>query len=650
MTIEDLILAVRVADPQVTADGRLLAYVRTTTDAKVGRRNGDIWVGPTDGASAPKLLAGGEKGESAPRFSPDGRKLAFISTRDDAAQVFVMDVGGGEARQVTKLAAGVQPPLVFSPDGSKVAFVSDVQIEPEEQSPVKARRLRRLMFRHWDEWRAGVRHHVFVARVDGAGEPVDVTPGDFDSPPHFYEDGGIAFSPDGSDIAFVSNREGGDREAWTTNRDVWIVPAGGGQAKKLTTANTAADETPAFSPDGKFIAVRSQRRVGFEADRWYIDIYDRATGSKRTVFETPDLSVLEFVYAPDGASIWFTAAEKGSHNLYVVPVSGGAPRLVAKGGAISAPRTGRGIVVYSKSTMTSPAEVFALDVGGDGYTRQITRENTALAKEVGWPTPESATVAGAGGTPVQYWVLKPPGFDPSRRYPAVFLIHGGPQGAWDDAWSSRWNPALWAAQGWVIVGPNPRGSTGFGQKFVDEISQDWSGKVMLDLEAVFDTASRLPYVDSTRMAIAGASYGGYAVNWIIAHSDRFKAAVSHDGVFNLESMALATEELWFSEWEFGGPAWSETARKNFAKASPHLHVDKVKTPTLVITNELDFRVPVDQGLQLFTALRRNGVPSEALVFPDEGHWVLQPLNSKRWHEVVFGWLNKYLGATNGPSQ
>ncbi|HEX2444953.1 MAG TPA: S9 family peptidase [Vicinamibacterales bacterium] len=650
MTIEDLLLAVRVTHPQVTADGKLLAYVRTTTDLKVGRRNGDIWVGPTSGASAPKLLAGGEKGESAPQFSADGRKLAFISTRGGAAQAFVMDVEGGEPRQITKLAAGVQPPLVFSPDGSKVAFVSDVPIEPEEQSPVKAHRLRRLMFRHWDEWRVGVRHHIFVADLDGGREPVDVTPGDFDSPPHFYEDGGIAFSPDGAEIAFVSNREGGDREAWTTNRDVWIVPAAGGQAKKLTATNTAADETPAFSPDGKFVAVRSQRRAGFEADRWYLDIYDRATASKRTLFETQDLSVLEFTYAPDGASIWFTAAEKGTHSLYVVPVTDGAPRLVAKGGAISAPRAGRGIVVYSKSSMTSPADIFALDVGGNGYTRQITRENATLAKEVAWPTPESATVAGAGGTPVQYWVLKPPGFDPSRKYPAVFLIHGGPQGAWDDAWSSRWNPALWAAQGWVIVAPNPRGSTGFGQTFVDEISQDWSGKVMVDLEAVFDTASRLPYVDGGRMAIAGASYGGYAVNWIIAHSDRFKAAVSHDGVFNLESMALTTEELWFSEWEFGGPAWSETARQNFAKASPHLHVSKIKTPTLVITNELDFRVPVDQGLQLFTALRRNGVPSEALVFPDEGHWVLQPLNSKRWHEVVFGWLNKNLGASHGPSQ
>jgi dipeptidyl aminopeptidase/acylaminoacyl peptidase len=649
MTLDDLLLAVRVADPQVSPDGRLVAYVRTTTDLTAGRRNGDIWGVPTDGSSAPRLLAGGEKGESAPRFSGDGGKLAFISARAGAPQVFVMDVKGGEARQITKLAAGVQPPLAFSADGSKVAFVSDVEIDGGKpaEDPVKVRRLTRLLFRHWDEWRIGVRHHVFVADVSGNAEPRDVTPGDFDSPPHFYEDGGVAFSPDGKEIAFVSNREGGDREAWTTNKDVWIVSAAGGEAVRLT-SNPAADETPVWAPDGKSIAVRAQRRAGFESDRWYIDVYDRATRSRRTGFESPDLSAGELVFSPDATTIWFTAADKGTENLYLVPAAGGSPRLVTKGGAIASPRAGRDVVVYARSSLTAPPEVFALSTAGGG-SRQLTRENAGWTKEVAWPTLESLTVPGAGGTPIQYWLLRPPGFSPSRKYPVVFLIHGGPQGAWEDAWSSRWNPALWAAQGWVIAAPNPRGSTGFGQSFVDEISQDWGGRVMTDLDAVFDSVSKLPFVDASRMGIAGASYGGYAVNWIIGHTDRFKAAVSHDGVFNLESMAYATEELWFTEWEFGGPPWTDRARANLEKWSPHRHVDKVKTPTLVITNELDFRVPVDQGLQLFTALRRNGVPSEALVFPDEGHWVLQPLNSKRWHESVFGWLKKYLAAAESSS-
>ncbi len=652
MTIDDLLVAIRVSDPQVTPDGRQVAYVRATTDLQAGRRNGDIWIVPSDGSAAPRLLVGGDKGESAPRFSGDGKKLAFISTRAGAPQVFVMDTDGGDrgtgapgsgdaARQITKLEAGVQPPLVFSADGSRVAFVSDVNVGDDGKTGIKARSLRRLMFRHWDEWRVGVRHHVFVADASGRGEPVDVTPGDFDSPPHFYEDGGVAFSPDAGELAFVSNREGGDREAWTTNKDVWIVPIAGGQAVKLTT-NPAADETPVFSPDGKSIAVRAQRRAGFEADRWYIDVYDRSTGAKRTVFDAPDLSVGEYAFSRDGKSIWFTAAEKGTENLFVVSSGGGTPQRIAKGGAINSLRVGRDTVIYAKSTLTSPNDLFALSTGGQGASRQLTRENAAWSKEVAWSTPESLTARGAGGAPIQYWLLKPPGFDPARKYPVVFLIHGGPQGAWEDAWSARWNPSLWAAQGWIIAAPNPRGSTGFGQNFVDEISQDWGGKVMTDLDGVFDAVAGMPFVDNKRMGIAGASYGGYAVNWIVGHTDRFRVAVSHDGVFNLESMALATEELWFTEWEFGGPAWSDQARANFAKWSPHLHASRIKTPMLIVTNELDYRVPVDQGLQLFTALRRNGVPSEALVFPDEGHWVLQPLNSRHWHEAVFGWLKKYL--------
>lgn len=387
--------------------------------------------------------------------------------------------------------------------------------------------------------------------------------------------------------------------------------------------------------------VRAQRRPGFESDRWYLDVYDRATGSRRTIFDTPDLSVSDYGLSADGTTIFFTATKAGADNLYQVPFSGGTPKEVSTGGSIGSPRMASGAIVFSKSTLTAPAELFRMSSAG-GTAQQITHENDAWLKDLTFEKPEAATVTGAGGAPVQYWLIKPPGFDASKKYPVVFLIHGGPQGAWDDAWSYRWNPSLWAAQGWVIAAPNPRGSFGFGQQFVDEISRDWGGKVMQDLDAVFDAVSNLPFVDPARQAIAGASYGGYAVDWIIGHTNRFRAAVSHDGVFNLESMALATEELWFSEWEFGGPATSATAREQFAKFSPHLFAGSIRTPTLVITNELDFRVPVDQGLQLFTALRRNGVPSEALVFPDEGHWVLKALNSKLWHETVFRFLSQHL--------
>jgi dipeptidyl aminopeptidase/acylaminoacyl peptidase len=511
--------------------------------------------------------------------------------------------------------------------------------EEAEKNPVKVHRATRLLYRHWDEWRDAARHHVFVADLTG-GRVVDVTPGDFDSPPTQQEDAAIAFSPDGRELAFVSNREGRDREAWTTNNDVWLVPVSGGTPRKLT-SNPAADVEPVFSTDGRTVFVRAQRRAGFESDRWYIDAYDQASGAKRTVFETPDLSSTAIALSKDGQSILFTAGQDGRENLFAVPAAGGTPKRLVQGGAVAAPQPGTGFVVFAKSTLTAPAEIFRASADGAQQTA-LTRENAGWTSQVSFAEPQSATVAGAAGAQVQYWVIKPPGFDPAKKYPIVFVIHGGPQGAWEDAWSYRWNPSLWAAQGWIVVAPNPRGSTGFGQRFVDEISGDWGGKVMVDLNGVFDAVAKLPFVDSAHMGIAGASYGGYAVNWILGHTDRFKAAVTHDGVFNLESMSLATEELWFTDWEFGGLPWDPKARAQFAKWSPHLYASKIKTPTLIITNELDFRVPVDQGIQLFTILRRNGVPSEMLVFPDEGHWVLKALNSRYWHESVFAWMKKYL--------
>ncbi len=652
MTIDDLITAIRVSEPRISPDGKQVMFTRTTTALDSGRRNADIWSVPADGSAPSNELIGGDKTENSPRFTPDGRHIAFISNRDGAAQVYLADAGGGGVKQVTKVSGGVQPPLVMSPDGKRVAFVSDVypQCKDEEcnrhtrealeKDPVKVRLLTGLPFRHWDEWRTNIRHHVFVADLD-TGEARDVTPGDYDSPPHFYEDGGIAFAPDSRSIAFVSNRDGRDREMMSTNRDVWLVPVMGGEPKKIT-ANPAADNQPVFSPDGTLLAVSAQRRAGFESDRWYIDLYNLATGSKRTLFESPDISVEEFTFSSNGRSIFFTASEKGTLNLYVIPVSGGVPKLVTKGGSISQLQAGPDFILFSKSTLTAPPELFRVSLDGSS-TKQLTNENSPWLSRTAMPQTESVTVTGAAGTSIQYWLLKPPNFDPSRKYPAVFLIHGGPQGDWGDSWSSRWNPALWAAQGWIVAAPNPRGSTGFGQRFVDEISQDWCGKVMVDLNAVFDAVAKFSFVDPQRMGIAGASYGGYAVDWLIGHTDRFKAAVSHDGVFNLETMSYESEELWFTDWESGGPPWSTAARKHFARCSPHLSADKIKTPTLVITNEQDFRVPVDQGLQLFTALRRNGVPSETLIFPDEGHWVLGALDSKRWHETVFGWMKKYIG-------
>jgi dipeptidyl aminopeptidase/acylaminoacyl peptidase len=652
MTIDDLLGAIRVTDPQLSADGSRVVFVRTTTDLKSGERNADIWAVPSDGSSAPKELIGGNKADNTPRLSSDGRSLAFVSSRDGAPQVYVADAKGGNVRRITNLSMGVQPPLVFSPDGSRVAVVSDVypdcadeacnkrRSEEAEKNPVQVHHLTRLLYRHWDEWREDVRHHIFVVDIESK-RTIDVTPGDFDSPPGQQEDGAVAFSPDGREIAFASNREGGDREAWTTNHDIWVVPVSGGAVKKVTT-NPASDLQPVFAPDGRTLFVRAQRRPGFESDRWYLDAYDRSTGTKRTVFTSPDISPTDYSLSPDGSTIWFTAAQEGHDVLFTVPSAGGVPsRVGGNAGSVSAPQTGRSFAICLSSSLTAPAEI--VRVSADGKSNIVlTHENAAWLKDVSFSAPESLIATSATGQKVQYWLVKPPHFDPSRKYPVVFLLHGGPQGDWNDAWSARWNPSLWAAQGWVIAAPNPHGSFGFGQQFVDDISGDWAGKAMTDIDAVVNAVAKMPFTDSQRLGIAGASYGGYAVNWILGHSNRFKAAVTHDGVFNLESMSLATEELWFPDWEFGGPPWTAKARAQFAKWSPHLFANNIRTPTLIITNERDFRVPVDQGLQMFTVLRRNGVPSEALVFPDEGHWVLKALNSRAWHEAVFGWMKKYL--------
>jgi dipeptidyl aminopeptidase/acylaminoacyl peptidase len=651
MTIDDLITTVRVSDPEISPDGKRVIFTKTTTALDSGKRNSDIWVVPSDGSAPPKPLIAGDRAENTARFAPDGKRIAFISTRDGLPQIYVSDAEGREVKQVTKLSGGAQGPLVVSPDSKKIAFVSDVypQCRDEEcnnktreaaaKDPVKVLTLTSLPFRHWDEWRTDVRHHIFVADID-TGETHDITPGDYDSPPHFYEDGGIAFSPDSRTVAFVSKRDGKDKEMMSTNDDVWLVPVAGGEARKIT-KNPAADQQPVFSPDGKILAVKAQRRPGFESDRWYLDLYDPANGTSRTLFDSPDLSIDEYAFSGDGKTVFFTSGDKGLVNVYSMPVAGGAPKLVAKGGTISQIQAGPNFLVFSQSTLVAPPDLFRVSADGTGLKR-LTNDNAAWLSQVTMPQYESLTVTGAAGSPVQYWLLKPPNFDSTKKYHTVFLIHGGPQGAWDDGWSYRWNPALWASQGWVIAMPNPRGSTGFGQKFVDEISQDWCGKVMTDMTAVFDAVVKLPYVDPAHTGIAGASYGGYAVDWLIGHTDRFKAAVTHDGVFNLETMSLESEELWFTDWESGGPPSSPAAKRHFARCSPHLAASNIKTPTLVITNQQDFRVPVDQGLQLFTALRRNGVPSEALVFPDEGHWVLGALNSKRWHETVFGWMKKYL--------
>ncbi len=660
--LEDLFRLKRVSDPQISPDGTRVAYVVTDVLKDENRTNADIWVAMADGSGEPRKLTASPKRDAHPRWSPDGKWIAFESTREGDSQVYLLPVAGGEARKITSLSTGAAQ-AVWSPDGKALAFVSAVfpefsakpfkesdklnaeKLAARDKSKVKARVMNQLLFRHWDSWVDDKRQHLFVVAIaaDGtAGEPRDVTPGENDAVPTsstFSAGDEFTFSPDGKEIVFSAPPAVLREQAWSTNHDLWSVDLATGARKNLTEKNPAADGLPRFSPDGKLLAYRAQARAGAEADKWALWIFDRATGQHRSLTANWDRSVDSFTWAPDGQTIFVEAQDKGSKPIWRVALSGGDPVAVVTGGVnseTSLAGDGR-TVVFTRASFVQPPEVARWRVG-ESAPSALTKTNVVAVAALALPKPESVIVIGAGGTLVQMFILKPPGFDAAKKYPLVFWVHGGPQSAFLDSWSARWNPQVWAAQGYVIAMPNPRGSTGFGQKFTDEISHDWGGKVFEDLMACLAHLEKQSYVDTTRMAAAGASYGGYMMNWFQGHTDKFRTLVTHCGVYDFVSMYGTTEETWFDEWDHGIP-WENP---DFEKWSPHKHAAKFKTPNLIIHNELDFRVPIGQGLSLFTTLQRKGVPSKLLYFPDEGHWVLKPQNSELWHKTIFEWLDGYL--------
>ncbi len=666
IALDDIFKFKRVSDPQVSPDGRHAVYVVSEVLWDENRTQSDLWLVDT-ATGAVRALTSTPKNERSPRWSPDGRWIAFESNRSGDYQLWLLPTGGGEARQLTTLATGASGPR-WAPTGDRLAFVSEVfpefsalpfaeadaknkaALAAREKDPVKVRVATQLLYRHWDSWHDGRRKHVFVVAVkDGAaaGEPRNVTPGENDAVPTsstFSAGEEYDLSPDGRLLAFTAPPLPLREQAWRTNHDLWLVDLATLERKQLTT-NPAADGFPRFSPDGRTLAYRAQARAGFEADKWELRTLDLATGQSRSLTADWDRSADGFVWAPDGSTLYTTAGEAGAEPIFAVSTAARAtePRRLATGrgmaSALSLTADG-GVLAYAFNNATSPADVFALNLAGSGDAapRALTRANAALVAELDLPALETVTVTGAQGDPVQMWLLKPPGFDPAKRYPLVFWVHGGPQGAFSDAWGYRWNPQLWAARGYVIALPNPRGSTGFGQRFTDEISRDWGGRIFTDLMACLDWLEKQPYIDASRAAAAGASYGGYMMNWFQGHTDRFKALITHCGVYNLESMYGTTEEVWFSEWDHGIP-WRDLDQ---LKWSPHKYAAAFKTPNLIIHNDLDFRVPLSQGMELFTALQRQGVPSRLVMFPDEGHWVNKPRNSERWHQEVFAWLEEYL--------
>jgi dipeptidyl aminopeptidase/acylaminoacyl peptidase len=655
MEVEDLFRIKRVGDPQLSPDGQWITYVVTEVDKQANRTNSDIWIMAFNGRDVKKLVSS-PKHDRHPRWSPDGKWIVFESNRDESFQIYRVNVSSGETKQLTTISTEATQPIV-SPDGRQIAFVSAVFPEfsdkpykesdalnkqrMQEREKVKARVFTKLLYRHWDSWVDDKRQHIFVMPFDG-GEPRNVTPGDRDAIPTsstFSAGDDFAFSPDGTELAYTATPFPIREEAWRTNHDIYTVNLVTGLRRQIT-SNPAADAFPRYSPNGEYIAYRAQRRAGFEADRWELMLYDRRTGTTRSLTENFDSWVEAFTWTADSRKLYFDAEERGSRPLWSVSVYGNDVQKVvdnAVNGDVSVSADAR-LLVFTHQTMSQPVEIFAAD--GDGRNlRQLSITNNFLLSKIELTAPEYVWYVGSDGTRIQMWIVKPPRFNPNRRYPLVFWVHGGPQGAFMDSWSYRWNAQLWAAQGYVLALPNPRGSTGFGQKFLDEISRDWGGKVFDDLMQGLAYMERLSWIDTTRMAAAGASYGGYMMNWFQAQGVRkFKTIINHCGVFNFYSMYGTTEELWFDEWEHGIP-W-ETP--DFDKHSPHKFARNFNTPTMIIHNELDFRVPFSEGMQLFTTLQRRGVPSKMLYFPDEGHWVLKPQNSELWHKTVFEWLREYL--------
>jgi dipeptidyl aminopeptidase/acylaminoacyl peptidase len=652
-TIDDLLKVRRVSDPQVSPKGDLVAFTTTDVDKTTNKSTTQIYLVPLGGGET-RQLTNDEHSSSSPRWSPDGEKLAFVSARDGEAQIWTIDVSSGALKKVTSISTGAGDP-VWSPDSKWLAFASDVypeckddacnkkRVDEVAQSKVKAHVAERLLYRHWKAWKDGLRTHVFVVSSAG-GEVRDLTPGDYDAPP--FSLGGptdYAFSPDSKELAFVSNHD--KVEATSTNADVWIVSVRGGTARNITAANHGYDGSPQFSPDGRFLAYRSQVTPGFESDRFRLMLYDRKTSRARSLTETLDSWVDEFTFTPDSQTVYLTAEERGKEPIYSVSVSGGpVKRVIAEGanGEIHLTADAR-TLVFSRSSMTKPSEIFRANSDGSGVTA-LTTTNAAFVSSFNLKPAEEVTWTGAMGTKVAGWIVKPANFNAKKKWPLVVLIHGGPQGAWNDNWGYRWNPQIYANAGYVVFMPNPRGSTGYGQQFLNEISGDWGGKVFVDIKNGVAQTAALPYIDRNRIGAAGASYGGYMIDWIEGHNNdprfQFKVLVSHDGVYNLTSMYGATEELWFPEWEFKGTPWTNKAM--YERWSPHNFVQNFKTPILVITNALDYRVPETEGLQMFTAAQRMGVESKLVDFPDEGHWVQKPANSAFWYNTVLAWLDKHL--------
>jgi dipeptidyl aminopeptidase/acylaminoacyl peptidase len=654
LTIADLYDIRNVGDPQFSPDGNFIAFTVTSHCLEKGKSNSDIYIMNADG-SGPRQLTFGKDADYHPRWSPDGNNLLFVSTRENGSQVWRLPVHGGEAVQLTDFSMGVSDPS-WTPDGRRIVFYTDVWPEcgadsecneklsgDMDDGPVHAHLADDLLYRHWTHYNDGRRFHTFIFDVE-TEEYTDLTPGQLNAP--YYTTGGgnagLAVSPDGAEICVASNA---DPNHWeTTNKDLFVVPTGGGEMKNITDDNEAYDGDPAYSPNGRYIAYITHRVPAYEADLFRLAIYDRETGESRVLTDDFDYWVGNIHWARDSKRIYFTAEIAGINPLHKIDIKSGKIERIVDFHTIDAydvSPDGKNFVVSSRA-IGAPQEIWSSSTKGKNPKR-LTFFNKPVEDEVDIRPAEELWIDSPTGKKIHTYVVKPHGFDPDKKYPFILNVHGGPQGMWWDSFRGDWQ--VYPGSGYVIAFPNPHGSSGYGQEFTLGISRDWAGKVYEDVMAVADHMAGLPYVDEDRMGAMGWSYGGYMMMWFEGHTDRFKAIVSMMGVYDLAAMWGATEELWFPQFDLGGAPWES---EDYEKWSPHNYADNFATPCLVITGEKDYRVPYTQSLEFFSALRKKGVDSRLIVFENDGHWPSWTKSMPLYYNAHLEWFHKYLGGDPAP--
>jgi dipeptidyl aminopeptidase/acylaminoacyl peptidase len=650
--VDDMLAMDRIEDPDVSPDGKWVVFTVSTPDVAANKSRRDVWIAATDGSGARRLTSHPATDHGA-RFAPDGKTVYFVSTRSESAQVWKIAIDGGEAQKVTDLPVDVDGVLPF-PDGKRLLLAMEVypdapsldesakRAAAKDKDPSHVHAFDALPFRHWDAWDEGKRNHLFV--WSEGGTTVDLLKDlPFDAPPKPF--GGleeVSISKDGKEVVFTSKMVGRE-DAWSTNGDLWLVPAdGSAKPRALTTDNPADDGNPVFSPDGTRLAYLAQARPQYESDRRRVVVMDWKTKTSKVLADAWDRNPGDLSWSKDGKSLFASADHLGRRAVFKLDAATGAATPIVDGGSSHGPvATAGGKVVYLHDALRAPTEIWTAGQDGRG-PKAITHLNDARVAAVSWGEPEQFTFKGAHGDTVYGWMVKPAVLPPNAKVPVAFLIHGGPQGSFGDHFHYRWNPEIYAAHGYATVMIDFHGSTGYGQAFTDAIRGDWGGAPYEDLMKGLDAAlARYTFMDKGRMAALGASYGGYMINWIQGSTDRFKALVCHDGNLDEVMAYYETEELWFPEWEHGKTPWENP--DGYQKHNPLNLVKNWKTPELVIHGGKDFRVVDVQGMATFTALQRKGIPSRFVHFPDENHWVVKPANSKRWHQEVLSWIDKYTG-------